>query len=312
MSIVDEVLKGNRLAAARLLTMVENRAPEAAAALRALHRHTGRAHIIGITGPAGAGKSTLVGGLVATLRSRGRTVGVVAVDPSSPFTGGALLGDRIRMGRLSGDPGVYIRSMANRGAMGGLSAATAGAVDVLDAMGFDVVVVETVGAGQSDVEVARLAQTTVVVLMPGMGDDIQMIKAGILEVGDVYVVNKADKEGADTALAELGTLVGMAPQRPGGAPAIVRTVATSGEGLDDLATAVDAHREALRKTGGLHAHEKSRSRSLLIELLKQEFLALACRSVLQWSVRFDAQFAIFTITLQVFDSPWYNSGKRRS
>ena len=208
MDMFDEVLAGERLALARLLTLVENDTPKGRAALDYLYPHTGRAHLIGITGSPGTGKSSLVNQLAKSFRSAGvEKVAVIAVDPSSPFTGGALLGDRVRMRDLSGDPGVFIRSMASRGALGGLARSTASATQVLDAAGFEIILIETVGAGQSEIDIARLAHTVLVVEAPGLGDDIQAIKAGILEIADIMVVNKCDLPGAEQtarALKEIG------------------------------------------------------------------------------------------------------------
>src|SRR5690348_11022798 len=201
MDIVNRLLKGDRRALARIVTLIENGDPDAREMLGQLHLHGGHAHVIGFTGSPGAGKSTLVAQLVRELRRRGARVGVVAVDPSSPFTGGAILGDRIRMQELAGDPNVFIRSMASRGSLGGLAASTRDVVRALDAGGFDTIIIETVGAGQAEVEIVRAAQTVVVVTAPGMGDDIQAIKAGILEIADVFVVNKADRPGADQTAA---------------------------------------------------------------------------------------------------------------
>src|SRR3990172_9234367 len=194
-TLVADLLAGSRRALARVITLVENRAPGTAEALALLYPHTGRAYLVGITGAPGTGKSTVVNALARTLRAQGRTVGIVAVDPTSPFSGGAVLGDRIRMIDLAGDPGVFIRSMAPRGSLGGLAAATSDVVRVLDAAGFDDVLIETVGAGQSEVDIARTATTTIVVDAPGMGDEVQAIKAGILEIADILVVNKADRPG---------------------------------------------------------------------------------------------------------------------
>jgi GTPase len=238
--------------------------------LAALYAKTGRARILGITGPPGAGKSTLVQRLAQNLRRAGRTVGIVAVDPSSPFTGGAILGDRIRMAEIYTDPGVFIRSMATRGALGGLARATSDAVDVLDAAGFDVVLIETVGVGQDEVDIVRAADTTAVVLMPGQGDDIQAIKAGILEIADVFIVNKADREGSDRAVAELATMLDLSAERPW-RPPIVRTVATRGEGVAEALAAFDAHGAFLESSGEAAGRKRQRARSRLLALLEERF-----------------------------------------
>jgi LAO/AO transport system kinase len=234
------VLRGEVRAVARALTLVEGDPARGPALLASLAGHGRHAHRVGVTGPPGAGKSTLVSGLAASWRGAGRRVGILAVDPTSPFTGGALLGDRIRMGEHHGDEGVFIRSLASRGALGGVSAATADCADVLEAAGFDVVLVETVGVGQGEVEVARRSDTTVVVLAPGAGDEVQGMKAGLLEVADVVVVNQADREGAD-ALA--GALEGAFALRSGPPPPLVKTVATTGRGVEELRVALDRHRE---------------------------------------------------------------------
>ena len=238
--------------------------------LAALYPRTGRARIVGITGPPGAGKSTLVQRLAQALRRAGKSVGIVAVDPSSPFTGGAILGDRIRMAEIYTDPGVFIRSMATRGALGGLARATSDAVDVLDAAGFDVVLVETVGVGQDEVDIARTADTTAVVLMPGSGDDIQAIKAGILEIADVFILNKADREGADRAAAELAMMLDLTGERPW-RPPIVRTVSPRNEGVAAALDALDAHAEHLAATGEGAARRRQRVRSRLLALLEGRF-----------------------------------------
>lgn len=235
-----------------------------------LFPRTGRARVLGVTGPPGAGKSTLVQRLAQAYRRRGKKVGIVAVDPSSPFTGGAILGDRIRMGEIYTDPGVFIRSMATRGALGGLSRATADAVDVLDAAGFDVVLIETVGVGQDEVDVVRTAETTLVVLMPGLGDDIQAIKAGILEIGDVFVVNKADREGSDRTAAELSMMLDLTPGSPW-RPPIVRTVAPRDEGTESVVEAVESHLEFLKATGERERRRERRAKARLLTLLEERF-----------------------------------------
>lgn len=209
--LVEQLLAGNRRALARVISRVEDAAPEAPALLSALYPRTGRAHVIGVTGAPGTGKSTLVNALARVYRSQGRTVGVVAVDPTSPFSGGALLGDRVRMRDLAGDPGIFIRSMATRGSLGGLARATSDVISTLDAAGFERILVETVGVGQAEVDIAGAAHTTIVVEAPGLGDEVQAIKAGVLEIADVFAVNKADRDGADRTVLALQMLQGLAP-----------------------------------------------------------------------------------------------------
>jgi GTPase len=269
MEIVDRLLAGDRRALARTVTLIENGAPEAREMLSQLHLYGGRAHVIGFTGSPGAGKSTLVAQLVRELRRRDQSVGVVAVDPTSPFTGGAILGDRIRMQELAGDPNVFIRSMASRGSLGGLAASTRDVVRVLDAAGFDEVVIETVGAGQAEVEIVRAAQTVVVVAVPGMGDDIQAIKAGILEIADIFVVNKADRPGADQTAAELRMLLSLDERRKERAwkPPILKTIAATGEGVPALAEELAAHLAFLKNSGQLEARGVRQARSEIIALL---------------------------------------------
>ena len=260
--LVARARPGEPAAVARLITLVETDSPVLREVMASLRPHTGRAHVLGITGAPGVGKSTSTNALVAAMRADDRRVGVLAIDPSSPFSGGALLGDRIRMGDHALDPEVYIRSMGARGHLGGLARSTPQAVRVLDAAGCDVVVVETVGVGQSEVEVAGLADTTLVLLAPGMGDGIQAAKAGILEIGDVYAVNKADREGADRTRRELRTMLSMAERPEGGwRPPVVQTVASTGEGIDGLLAEVDRHAAWLTESGELARRRTARARS---------------------------------------------------
>lgn len=243
--LVADAREGTPRAVGRLISLVEDGSPRLRELAAALAPHTGRARVVGLTGSPGVGKSTTTSALVSALRGDGRRVGVLAVDPSSPFSGGALLGDRVRMGDHATDPGVFIRSMATRGHLGGLAAATPQALRVLDAAGCDVILVETVGVGQSEVEVVALADTTVVLLAPGMGDSVQAAKAGILEVADVFVVNKADRDGADAAVQELQHMISLNRREvdgPSWRPPVVRTVAAAGQGIDELVAALDRHR----------------------------------------------------------------------
>ena len=294
------VLSGDRLSLARLLTKVENDTTEGREALDVLFAHTGKAHLIGVTGAPGTGKSSLVNQLALCFRKSGKKVAIVAIDPSSPFTGGAVLGDRVRMRDLTGDPGVFIRSMASRGSLGGLAQATAGAVQVFDAAGFDVILIETVGAGQSEVDIARLAHTTLVVEAPGMGDDIQAIKAGILEIADILVINKADHAGVESTERALKSMLELAhpvqkvfqhhgqtltiqPLPDNNAnpelwmPLIRRTVATDGSGLPELIEAIRAHLVNLQKNGEWQKRENARLSAefdnCMLQALKERFLA---------------------------------------
>lgn len=301
MVLAASVLEGNRLALARLLTQIENGSPEGLAALSELFLRTGQAHLIGVTGAPGTGKSTLVNQLAKYYRQQEETperkrVGIVAVDPSSPFTGGAILGDRVRMRDLAGDPGVFIRSMATRGSLGGLARATAGVVQALDAAGFDLILIETVGAGQAEVDIARLAHTTIVIEAPGLGDDIQAIKAGILEIADLLVINKADRPGVDaTERALRGSLQLAHPvekkfhhhgpqlteqpdeREQSGKPVwetpVLRVVATEGTGIQELAQAIQRHRQHLEETGGWQRRERVRLQSELDTILQAALVA---------------------------------------
>jgi LAO/AO transport system kinase len=259
--LVSRARSGDPRAVARLLSLVEDESPQLREVMAALAPYAGRAHVVGITGSPGVGKSTSTSALVARLRKAGRRVGVLAVDPSSPFSGGALLGDRVRMTDHALDPGVFIRSMASRGHLGGLAWTTPQAIRVLDAAGYDVVLVETVGVGQSEVEIAGLADTTLVLLAPGMGDGIQAAKAGILEIGDIYVVNKADRDGADQVRRELRTMLTLG-DRPGDAwqPPIVKTVARMGQGVDEVAEEIDRHHAWLAATDALDRRRERRAR----------------------------------------------------
>jgi LAO/AO transport system kinase len=300
MSLAERVLAGDRLALARLLTQIENEELEGLNALAALYSLTGGAHLVGITGAPGTGKSTLVNRLAKHLRrtvevvdGTAATVAVVAVDPSSPFTGGAILGDRIRMRDLAGDTGIFIRSMASRGALGGLARATAGVVQALDAAGFDIILIETVGAGQAEVDIARTAHTTVVISAPGMGDEVQAIKAGILEIADLLVVNKADLPSAENTLRALRSMLETAytarsttyPQARGKRskpsqeekeawlPPVLATIATTGEGVPELSAAISRHRAYLIDSGDWRVRERERIQNEMASLLR-EYLAL--------------------------------------
>jgi LAO/AO transport system kinase len=273
MSSAERIVAGDVRAAARLMRDLDDRRAGAAAVLRELFPHSGRAMIIGITGNPGAGKSTVVDGLIERYRKLGKRVGVVAVDPTSPFSGGAILGDRIRMQRHATDEGVFIRSLATRGHLGGLSRSTGDVALVLDAMGFDVVLIETVGVGQDEIEIVSSAHTAVVVTVPGLGDDIQAIKAGILEIADVLVVNKADREGADRAVRDLTHMLELRGGQGarGKSVEIVRTIATTGAGLDDLIGAIDRHRQTIVGPDG-ERRAAERAAAQIAELVKDRLV----------------------------------------
>src|SRR3989442_5843850 len=275
-NLVERLLSGDRRALARMVTLIENDSPQARRYLAELHRCAGHAHIIGVTGAPGAGKSTLVTHIVRELRHRDRKVGVVAIDPTSPFTGGAIVGDRIRMMELAGDPNVFIRSRASRGSLGGLSASTRDVVRAMDADGYSLIIIETVGTGQAEVEVMRAAQTVLVVSAPGMGDDIQAIKAGILEIADIFVVSKADKPGADQTVAELAMLLSLDPTRrkhdkalPYWRIPVLKTAAIKDQGIPQVVDAMEQHRDYLVESGMLANRAQRQVRSEVEALVLQ-------------------------------------------
>ncbi len=269
--LTRKAARGDRRAISQLMSIAENNPRARMNILSSLYWRSGRAHIIGVTGPPGCGKSTLISELAKRYRDARRTLGIVAVDPSSQITGGALLGDRIRMGDLAADPGVFIRSMATRGHFGGIARATNDAVRILDASAMDYVIIETAGAGQSDVDVKGLAQTTIVVTAPGLGDEIQALKAGIMEIGDIFVVNKADKEGADRAAQEIHSMIMMSDQIGGWRPRVLKTIATSGDGITGLMEAINQHGKKLKESGGPQRLEDERLQHEVVDAAKRYF-----------------------------------------
>lgn len=257
MELVERALGGDRRSLSRLITLVESDQRAARPALQQIYAHTGRAQVVGITGSPGVGKSTLTDRLAKSFRDTGRTVGIIAVDPSSPFTGGAILGDRVRMADRTLDPGVFIRSLATRGSLGGLSRATGDVIKLLDACNFDVIIVETVGTGQAEVDIIELAQTTVVVVVPGLGDDIQAIKAGILEIADVFAINKADLPGHQRTVAEIQMMLDLGQAEREWRPPLVSTIARDATGIDELRQRIDDHYGYLRQSGRLAARQRT-------------------------------------------------------
>ena len=258
MELVHELLKGSDRAIARLITTVENELPGWMEIMRELYPHTGNAYVFGITGPTGSGKSTLVDRIALALCTRGFSVGIVAIDPSSPFTGGALLGDRIRMREVTSQENVFIRSLGTRGGLGGISRSTADVIKILDASGKEFILIETIGVGQDEVEIVQVADTSLVVSVPGLGDDIQTIKAGIMEIGDIFVVNKADREGADHVVTMIRAMLDLNPLSQNWKPSVIKTVATENDGVDELLEHMMQHRQHLMDSGLLTVKRKER------------------------------------------------------
>lgn len=275
MTLAEKILHGDIRAAARLMRNVDDGFASALPELKILYPHTGNAYILGITGPPGAGKSTLTDQITAAFRDSGKRVGIVAVDPTSPFTGGAILGDRIRMNRHAADEGVFIRSLATRGALGGISRSTGEVVNIMDAMGMDVVIIETVGVGQDEIDIVRMAHTTVVVMVPGLGDDIQAIKAGILEIADVFVVNKADREGADRTARDLAMMLEMGNRKDGEwLPKVMKTEASRGAGIAELVAEFEEHRKYLFASGIINRFLEEKNTAVFSEMLKERLFSL--------------------------------------
>ncbi len=290
MNIVEDLLNHSRLALAKGITAVENEYDNAVDIMTKIYPHTGNAYVIGITGPPGAGKSTLTDGIAKEYRKRGKTVGIVAIDPTSPYSGGAILGDRIRMMDLMGDEGIFIRSMATRGSLGGLSQKAGDAVKLMDAFGMDVIIVETVGVGQSEVDIVKTADTTMVVVIPGMGDDIQAIKAGILEIGDLITINKADREGTDKLNIEMEMMLELNPESVAWRPPINRTIASRGEGIEEVVNSIEEHHKYLVDSGKLADIRKKRIKSEVTDMINVRVNRYIDKKVVQ-TEGFDAKIA---------------------
>jgi len=274
MNLAKRILEGDIRAASRLMRDIDDRIPSAMGALKELYPKTGKAYIIGITGPPGSGKSTLVDKMVDIFRKEGKTVGIVAVDPTSPFTGGAILGDRIRMQRHATDEGVFIRSLATRGCLGGLSRSTQDIINVMDAMGKDIILVETVGVGQDEVEIVNTAHTSIVVLIPGLGDDIQAIKAGIIEIGDLFVINKCEREGSEKMERDLKMVLDMSRKRENGwEPPIFKTEAILGKGIFELIYGIYRHKQTLEQSQSFQQKLKERAKATFLEVLESEVMS---------------------------------------
>lgn len=272
---IDQLRSGDARALARAISTVENRAPGWSELLKALFPHSGKARIVGLTGAPGSGKSTLVDQLAHHYRKQQRTIGIIAVDPTSPYTGGAILGDRIRMQSHFSDPGIYIRSMATRGSLGGLAQTTADVATVLDASGRDLVLIETVGVGQDEVDIVRLADITIVILVPGMGDDVQTIKAGIMEIADIFVINKSDREGAENVEREIRAMQSLATRRDNWTPPIVKTIASEGQGIEALAAAIADYEAYLKQENLVHQKNVQNWQDRLVEMLREALLEKA-------------------------------------
>lgn len=279
MDIVKELLDGNRYALSKAITKIENDDDDAFSIMKKLYPKTGHAYVLGITGPPGAGKSTLTDKLASVYRKRGKTVGIIAIDPTSPFSGGAILGDRIRMNNLTLDEGVFIRSMGTRGSLGGLSHKTADAVKAMDAFGMDVIFVETVGVGQSEVDIVRAADTTMVVLIPGMGDDIQAIKAGILEIGDIFAINKADHDGADRLVKELNMMLDLDEETLEWRPPIMKAIANQNIGVEELVDMFDKHFQYITESGMLEKRRKARTKNEMLDLLNSKIGSIITKKI---------------------------------